>query len=135
TLVVDHVIHLRGRLVVPRAPGLATIHCNGRVLVTGNQDDVGIFRIDPDAVVVVSSGRAFDGGEVLAAIGGAIAGSIRNVNDVGIAGINFDLGEIRAAAPDARFIVHFAPAQAGIIRTIYSAEVRFGFPPGENRFV
>src|SRR5205085_560685 len=114
-IVGDDVVHLRGRLVVPRAPGLPAVHGDSRALVARDQDDVRIFRIDPDAMVVVASRRAFDRGEVLATIGGAIAGSIRNVNRVRIAGINLDLGEVGAAAPDARFAVHLAPAHAGVV--------------------
>src|SRR5713101_6099480 len=68
----DDVIELRGGLVVPGTPGLAAIHADGRALVHGDGDDVGIFGIDPDGVVVIAAGRAFDGGEILAGVIGAV---------------------------------------------------------------
>ena len=69
TIVGDDVVELRGRLVVPGTPSLAAIHADSRALVAGQQDDLRIFRIDPNGVIVVAAGRAFDGGEVAAAVG------------------------------------------------------------------
>src|ERR1700691_118655 len=68
----DYVIELRGWLVVPGAPGLTAVHADRRALVDGDGDDVGVFGIDPDRVVVVASGSAFDGRESLAAVARAV---------------------------------------------------------------
>src|SRR6516225_11121410 len=46
---------LRGRLVVPTAPGLPSIHADGRTLVGGKRDGLGVFRADPDALIVVAA--------------------------------------------------------------------------------
>src|SRR2546421_10849003 len=70
-----HVIKLRGWLVVPGAPGLAAVHGKSRALIDAEKHDLRVLRIDPDAVVVIPSGRAFDGSEGVAAIGRAIGGS------------------------------------------------------------
>src|SRR5581483_1986273 len=65
----DDVIELRGRLVVPRAPCASTVHRYRRALIDAQEDDVGIFRIDPDGVVIVTTRRAFPGGKGLPTIG------------------------------------------------------------------
>ncbi len=62
-IVGDHVIELRGGLVVPGTPGLAAVDADGGALVAGEQDDARIFGIDPDGVVIVATRRAFYCGE------------------------------------------------------------------------
>src|ERR1035438_2080238 len=52
-IVGDDVIKLRGGLVVPGTPGLAAVHADGCALIEGERDDVGIFGIDPDGMVVI----------------------------------------------------------------------------------
>src|SRR5262249_1866632 len=68
-IVGDHVIELGRRLVVPGTPGLAAIHADGCALVDRNRDDFRVERIDPDGVIVVPAGRAFDCCERLTSIG------------------------------------------------------------------
>jgi hypothetical protein len=63
-----HVVELRRRLVVPGTPGAAAIHADGGALVHGQQDDIGILGVDPDGVIVVAAGRAFNRGETFAGI-------------------------------------------------------------------
>src|SRR5450755_2958772 len=94
----DDVIELRGRLVVPGTPSLAAVYADGRALVDGDGDDVGVFGIDPDGVVIVASGSAFDGGEVLASIGRAVGRGVGDVDDVGILRIDAHAAEIVAAS-------------------------------------
>src|ERR1039457_6229631 len=52
----DHVVELRGRLVVPGTPRAPVVHADRGALVEGQQDDVGVDRIDPDGVIEI--GRA-----------------------------------------------------------------------------
>ena len=78
----DDVIELRGRLVVPGAPGFAAVDGDGRALIGGEDNDFGILGIDPDGVVVVAAGSAFDGGEGCAGVGGAVGGSVGDIDDV-----------------------------------------------------
>src|SRR5207249_8113717 len=80
-IVGDHVVELRGRLVVPRAPGLAAVDRNDRALIAGDQDDLWIIGIDPDGVVIITAGRSPDGGEVPPAIGRAIGRGVGDVDD------------------------------------------------------
>ena len=67
-IVSDHVIELRGWLVVPGTPGLAAIHADGNALIDGQGNDLRILRIDPNCVIVISAGSAFDCGEVFATV-------------------------------------------------------------------
>ena len=69
TVVGDHVVELRRGLVVPGTPSLAAVHADGCALVAGQQNDLRIFGIDPNGVIVVAAGRTFDGGKVAAAVG------------------------------------------------------------------
>src|SRR5437763_7856436 len=52
------VVHLRRGLVVPTAEGLAAVDCDNCPLVARDCDDVGIVRIDPKILIVVTTGRA-----------------------------------------------------------------------------
>src|ERR1700683_2119485 len=49
------VIHLRGRLVVPRAPRRAVIDRDRRALIARQRDDVRIVGIDPNVLIVVTT--------------------------------------------------------------------------------
>src|SRR6516164_10876252 len=60
---------LRGRLVVPAAPGLASIHADDRALVGGKCDGLRVFRADPDALIIVAARRAFPSYERFATVG------------------------------------------------------------------
>src|SRR5713101_602819 len=77
-----NVVHGRGRLVVPRAPGFAAIHADDRALVTGNQNNFGISRVNPDLLVVVAARRSADSRPALAPVlrfPGDDAGAVNNV--------------------------------------------------------
>src|SRR5439155_24276256 len=56
------VVELRRRLVVPRAPRRAPVHRDEGALIAGEQDDVGIVRVDPQTVVVVAPRRTAERG-------------------------------------------------------------------------
>src|SRR6266446_2789520 len=117
----DDVIELRGRLVVPGTPSLAAIHADGRALVHGDGDDVRVFGIDPDSVVVVAARRAFDGGEILARVGGAVGRSVRHIDDIFISRIDAHAAEVVAASIDTFFAIHLLPAFASVIGAIDAA--------------
>src|SRR5205085_5827619 len=52
------VVELRGRLVVPTAPGAPAVDRDGRALIRREQDDCGVLGVYPDGVIVVAAGRA-----------------------------------------------------------------------------
>src|SRR5271170_1226534 len=121
-IVGDDVVELRAGLVVPTAPGIAAVDGDGGALVGGQQNNFGIFGIDPDGVVVVAAGCAFDGGESVAGIGGAIGGGVADIHDVRIFRGDADPGEIGAAAPDAFFVIYAQPTFSGVFRAIEAAD-------------
>ena len=63
-----HVIHLRSRLVVPTTPGLTAIDGDDSALVAAENDHVAIVWIDPDVLIVITTGRAAKRRPRLAAI-------------------------------------------------------------------
>ena len=117
----DDVIELRGGLVIPGTPGLAAIHTDGRALIHGQRDNVGVLRIDPDGVIVVAAGRAFDGGKVLACVGRLVGRSVRNVNYIFVFRIDAHHRKVIAASPDPFFGIHQLPGLAGIVGAIDAA--------------
>src|ERR1019366_235406 len=117
-IVGDHVKELRGRLVVPRVPGLASIHADGGALVGRQQDDARVVGVDPNGVIVVAAGRAFDGRETRAAVYRPVSGSVGDVDHVLVFRIDAHAGEIGAAPPDALFVVDALPVGAGVVGAV-----------------
>src|SRR5262249_16103889 len=87
----DDLVELGGRLVVPGTPGFAAVDGDGRALVAGEQDDVRVVGVDPNAVVVVAAGRPLDGGERLAAVGRAVGRGVGDVDDVLVLRVRLDV--------------------------------------------
>src|SRR5262245_49720888 len=72
-LVIDgHVVDLRRRLVVPGTPCLASIHAHADTLVASEHHALRVSGIDPQRVIVIAAGRAFDCLKCLAAVLGSI---------------------------------------------------------------
>ena len=117
-------IELRRRLIVPRAPGLAGVHGDGRALVGRDEHDVSVVRIYPNAVIVVAARCALDRGEGCAAIRRPICRSVRRVHHVRIPRVDFDLREVGRASPDTHFRVCATPCLARVIGTIDPAQGR-----------
>src|SRR5436309_4483289 len=112
------VIELRGGLVVPRAPGGATVDGDHRALVGGERNDLGIFGIDPDALVIVAARRTFKTDEGFASVAGFPGGGVRHIDEIRIVGGNGDAHGARSAATDATVGVYELPRFAGVIRKI-----------------
>src|ERR1035438_5737323 len=125
----DDVIELRGRLVIPGTPGLAAIHADGRALVESDGDDVGVFGIDPDRVVVVASGSTFYGGEIFPPIGRTIGRGVGDINLIFISRIDAHAAKIIAAPVDTLLVVHLLPAFAGVVGAVDAAAL-FRIDPG-----
>ena len=100
-----HVIKLRGRLVIPRAPARAAVHRDDRALVAPEQNDLRIVRIDPDVLIIVAAGRAAPAVPGLAAVGRFPADHARGINDVWILRIDPHHRQIAAADARARALV------------------------------
>ena len=103
---------------------MTSVDTDGRPLIAAQEDDVRIFGVDPDAVVVISSRRAFDCGEIFSSVYGSIGGGVRHIYYVLVPRIDTHSGEIIASAPYAFFIVHALPLLSRIIRAKQAAEFR-----------
>ena len=89
-----------------------------RSLVGAENQARRILGIDPELVVVVAAGRAAHDGDGLAAILRAVERDIRNVNDIGIAGIDGDPVEVPRPAGEARIAVGEGPGVAAVVGAI-----------------
>src|SRR5579863_3620640 len=93
-LIGAHMIKLPGRLVVPGTPGVAGVHASGRALVDSDNHMLRVRRIDPENVIVISTGRARPGFERPSAVFGAVHGSLCYVDEVRILGIDKHSAEV-----------------------------------------
>ena len=127
----DYVIKLSSWLVVPGTPGASAVDRDRGALVDAKQDDVGIFRIDPDGVVVVAARRAFPRDKVFSAVSGLVGGRVRYINGVLVFWRNANPCEVRPASPDPVFIIDACPALPGIVRAVDAPLCR-GIHHGEH---
>src|SRR6266852_648263 len=125
----DDVVELRGRLVVPGTPGLPAIHADGCALVYSDGDNVWDIGIDPNSMVVVAAGRAFDGREILARVGGSVGRSVGHIDHILISRIDAHAAEVVAASVDTFFVIHLLPAFASVIGAVDAATF-LGVDPG-----
>jgi hypothetical protein len=123
-IVSDDVIKLRGRLVVPGAPRFATIHTDRSALVRREEHDVRVLGIDPERVIVVAAGRAFERGPRLAAVRRFIRRNRGGIYDVFVARIDVNLREVAAARPCTSIGANAPPRFTGIVRTVDATELR-----------
>src|SRR5206468_1518352 len=103
--------------------GLAAIDADSGALIDGEGDDVGVFGINPDSVIVVPAGRSLDGREGTARVGGAVGRNVCDVDCVFVSGVDAHAGKIVAAPPDAFVVVDALPAFARIVRAVEAAEL------------
>src|SRR5205809_1530068 len=115
------VVELRRRLVVPRAPRRSPVHRDDGALIAGEQDDVGIVRVDPQTVVVVAPRRTPECGEGPAAVAGLPGYDVRYIQDVGVLRVHLHLVEVAVAAPEPRIRVDEAPMLAPVIGPVHTA--------------
>ncbi len=109
------VINLRGRLVVPRAPRCCAVNGNDRTLIAGDDHAFRIFWIDPELVVVVAAGRAFDWRPCLPGVAGPVDRRIHHIDHVRILRIDSDFLEIPAAIPETLVVREPGPGRAGVV--------------------
>src|SRR5216117_2906668 len=121
TVIGDDVIELGRGLVVPRAPGRAAVHRHDRALVAGEEDDVGLGRIDPEPMVVVPARGAAKRGERLPPIAGLPSHDVRHVDDVGIGRIDLHFVEVAVATPQPLVAVDEPPVLAAVVGAVQAA--------------
>ena len=115
------VVELRRRLVVPRTPRLAAVDRDDGSLVGGDEDDVGIVRVDPEALIVVATGRAADRLERAATVGGLPHHDGTGKDNVRVVRVYLDLGEIGTPLGDPGIVVGEIPALAGVVGAVQPA--------------
>src|SRR5579864_4002245 len=86
---------------------------DGHSSIVGHRPAVGIFRIDPDLVVVAAA--PVGSAEGFAAIGGNMKRTVRYKHFVFIAGGDGDTNVVTGAADQRAVPVHDAPVLAGIV--------------------
>ncbi len=124
TIVGGDVIKLRRWLVVPTAPRRAAIHADDRALIGAERDDLRMFRADPNALVIVAAGRAFESHKCFSAVRGFPRRGVRHVNHVRIVRRHRNSHRARAAAANAAVGVYLLPGLACIVRAIDSRALR-----------
>ncbi len=90
-------------------------------MIAGEHHAVAIFGVDPELVVIVAAGRAFDGSESLAAVGGHVSGGVDHISAVGVGRVDGDAAEIPATAPEAILVIDEFPGGAGVVGDIDAA--------------
>src|SRR6185503_7205637 len=121
TIISRDVIDLRSWLVVPRAPRRGTVYSHNRALIARDDHSFRIVRIDPELVIVVAAGRAFDRRPRLARISRAIHRRVHHVNDVCVLRIDGDLFEVPAAVPQSLVARQPRPRGAAVVRSKHAA--------------
>src|SRR5437879_7274378 len=116
-------VKLRRRLVVTGAPRRPAVHRDGGALVAGEQDDLRVVRVDPQAVVVVAPGGTAERGEGPAAVGGLPGHDVRHVEDVGVLRVHLHLVEVAVAPPEPRVRVDAVPMLAAVIGAVHTAAI------------
>src|SRR4029077_18528641 len=79
-----YVVDLRNDLGVPEAPGAAFVEGDTGALVGADQHAVAVRGVNPELVVVLTTGRALEGLKGGAAIGGAVHRGAHGVHNVRI---------------------------------------------------
>src|SRR5262249_45449991 len=96
----------------------------GGALVADQQDHLGVQRVDPDRVVVVAAGRAFEAGPGRTGVGAAVRAGIGDQHGVPVARMDLHLGEVAAAAPQPWLLGDARPRVTGVVGTEAAAELR-----------
>src|ERR1700758_1351854 len=111
-------IDLRGRLVVPRAPGLCAINGDDRALVTRKHHAIPVSRIDPKLMVVIATGRTLYRNPRLASIQRHIGSGVNVISAISIGRVDGDLPEVPPTSPEALFAVDQPPCCTGVVRKV-----------------
>src|SRR6266850_253665 len=110
------VINLCRRLVVPGTPGRSGIYGYDPALVAGDNHTFWIIGINPELMIIVTAGRAFDRRPAFAGVDRSIHGRIHHVESVRVFRIDSNLFKVPAAVPDAFVAGDLCPRGAGIVR-------------------
>src|SRR6185369_16537447 len=121
-------VELRRRLIHDVGPRRAVVGRDRGAAIIAIHHASRILRIDPESVIVAM--RSAKRCESLAAVYGAIAGSIEDVNDVRIFGIGEEVCVVPGALTELAIVGGLRPGIATIVRAEQST--LFGFNQGVN---
>src|SRR6185312_7558866 len=112
--------------VVPRRETMSAIDGHDRTLVAGDQHDLRMVRVDPQPVIVVTAGRAFEGVPGHPAIHGFPYHHIRRIYNVLVLRIGFHFRKVVPSSPKTLIAVELLPALACIVAAVDTAVCRIG---------
>ena len=115
------VIELAGRLVVPVAPVAAAVDTDHGTLVAGGDHAFGMFRVDPEVMVVIATRCALDDREGLASVARAMDRLTDRVEHIGIAGRDGQAALVPGA--DCFRVVDLLPARAAVVGAVQAAMI------------
>src|SRR5579864_2571210 len=110
-----YVIELRRGLVIPTAPGVAGVHANARALITAKNHPLRMAGINPEGMIIIAAGSAFDGDESFPCVRGAIDGDIRQIDGIWIFRINIDFAEIPESPANTRISSGACPGLPAVV--------------------
>src|SRR6266581_381503 len=132
-----HSVKLSRWLVVPRAPGLAAIHADGRALIDAQDNSLRICGIEPHRMVVIATRSAFDRRESMPAIRRAVQILLGDVDRIRILWVHENFAHVPIPF-DPAIRRGLFPGCSAIVRTIEPAIFFFRFKnqvnplPGPN---
>src|SRR5205085_5497651 len=105
-------------------PGLCAVHGHNRALIAADDHAVWIVGINPELMIIVAAGRAFDRRPLLAAISPSIDGRVRHVNSISVLRVGGDFLEVPTAVPQSLIAGKPGPGRARIFRAKDAALLR-----------
>src|SRR5882762_6563731 len=112
------------RLVVPRRPGFPSVQADRCALVDSQHDSLRICGINPDRVVIVSSGRALDRSERMSAVIRTVQILRRHINNVRVLRVHVNLAKVPRPF-DPLVLRRLFPRRSCIVRPVQSALLAF----------
>src|SRR6267154_1803263 len=117
-LVIRHyVIELRRWLVEPGTPSFTAVARHNRSLVATENHPPRLIGINPQFVIVVAPGRAFESCKRLPSVARLVSCGVRNIDSVRILGVHAELSEVPPAPPDAPVSRNPLPTLPAVVRT------------------
>ncbi len=113
-------IELRGRLVVPTAPGCAAVDADHRTLIAGQRNNLSVVAIEPNSLVVIAARRALPSHKSFSAVHRFPGGGIRNVNHVRIFRRHCNSHRARPSSAYPPIVIHLRPGFSAIVRAIHA---------------
>src|SRR5204863_3424343 len=113
-------VELSRRLVVPGAPGFPSIQADRRSLIDSQHDSLRVCRIDPNAVIVISTRRAFYRSKRAPAVRRTVQVLRRHIDNVGVLRVYVNLAKVPRPF-DPLVLRRFFPCCSRVVGSVQSA--------------